>query len=357
MEIHYINDVVFRTSSGEYTHTVGLLKAWRLKRPLKYYSPVSNKKLISKAGLSDLTRFIAWSDIPILGRLIYYVFIILKFFNYSRNQRKVCLYIRESGLSILLLPLIRKHKFVLEVNGIRDIEITGKPLKKLYFSICKPLYSILLKESQIVAVSKGVKQFLIDKYKIESNQVIVINNGSDIITSNKQDFGGPPRLIFIGNFSKWQGFHMLLKAAELHKPDLLKMGLTILMFGGGPEEASWKASSKERNLEDLIQFKGPISRADLCRAFRKNDIGVLLDSRNYNGLFPFSPLKYYDYIALSMPTIHLTETNFNDSLPNCIRANSTDLVEAIRICTTQIYPVKPRNWLDVAQELESCFGS
>lgn len=131
-----------------------------------------------------------------------------------------------------------------------------------YYLLKKWLYKLLYpKAERIIAVSRGIKDELIDYWKIPSGKVEVVNNAVDLNLIEKlsrepirlQNDINVPEIIAVGRLSAPKGYPYLLKAIK-KVVDINPVHLLIL--GEGEEKKELERLAKEMEISDFISFVG-----------------------------------------------------------------------------------------------------
>ena len=116
-----------------------------------------------------------------------------------------------------------------------------------------------------------------------------------------------PIAVFLGSFRAWHGVAGFVEAARR----LIDKGsrLSFLAIGGGPELASFQGHSDSWGLpEGRLVFTGPQPHDRVPLLLALGDIGVApFDLSAHEPLrtfgFYWSPLKVFEYMAMSMPVV------------------------------------------------------
>ncbi len=116
-----------------------------------------------------------------------------------------------------------------------------------------------------------------------------------------------PMATFLGSFREWHGVMHFVRAAKL----LLDRSAPVqfLTVGGGPELETARREVESWNLpKKRFFFTGPQSHERVPHLLALSDIGVApFDLASYAPLrhfgFYWSPLKVFEYMAMSLPTV------------------------------------------------------
>src|SRR3989344_3517637 len=140
----------------------------------------------------------------------------------------------------------------------------------------------VLHSDKVIAVSKFVRQALIDETFVDESKVVVIYNGidEDIARTKKED--GVVRLFYVGLIHRSKGLADLVVAMGQIRDK--KVELTIV--GDGPHLMGLKEMVSEKKLLDKIHIFGRIPHKESMKLLGESDIFVL-PSRRVEG-FPMS---------------------------------------------------------------------
>jgi glycosyltransferase involved in cell wall biosynthesis len=133
-----------------------------------------------------------------------------------------------------------------------------------------------------LAVSQGVKDYLISEIGLEPGKVRVVANGVDVAAMDagrpgplvRRDLGLPeaaPLLGLVGRLDHWGKGHRELFAAMASLKE--RYLLHALIIGGGRRESEVRQAAASLGLEDAVHFLGP--RRDIPDLLHALDIFVL----------------------------------------------------------------------------------
>ncbi len=186
------------------------------------------------------------------------------------------------------IKLIHSHEFAMNLHATLLSQISGIPSittvhgKKYYSDKWQRrlTYRYISKHSNLVAVSKDLKQFLIDEIGIKEESVEVLPNGIDIDkfkpqqtvrADTRQELGIKDDQILIGaigNLYPVKGHSYLLDAASLvckRHPEAI-----FMIAGRGELESDLRAQAKNLGIENNLLFLG--FRDDVHRLLQAMDI-------------------------------------------------------------------------------------
>jgi glycosyltransferase involved in cell wall biosynthesis len=198
------------------------------------------------------------------------------------------------------------------------------PIRHFLFSVIEKINVIF--SDKIIALTPGLKQMLIEQYKISPEKIDVIPSGTDIehfspqsSLVSKKEIGldpGQPVVGFAGIFYPHQGVETLIYAAKY----VLKSypQATFLIVGSGIMDKKWKDIVKSEGVESSFLFTGLVAYKRMPIYFNAMDIFVAPFASNRGET---SPLKVLDalacgkvVIASDIPSIQLLAKEFEGSI-------------------------------------------
>lgn len=248
-----------------------------------------------------------------------------KLFSLSYKHNIDVLYTRNEliGFVGLFIKIITGSKLVIEVNGISSDEwnTIKAHSKNQIFTNLKMFFllgigsHVMKKADALVAVTEGIKEYLMDQGITES-KVFVVENGANVNlfkpidnpkTFNKlREQHGITKddhvVLFVGNFAPWQGVEYLIKAAPLV---LKKVPQTkFVIVGNGIMRSQWEDMVKNLELKDYFVFPGKVPYDSVPAYINISDIGVCptpVDS--YVSSEGGSSLKILEYLSCGKAVI------------------------------------------------------
>lgn len=249
----------------------------------------------------------------------------------SLFKRYDAVYTRNTPFGVLgafFFKTLRGTRLVCEVNGIADDEFdlewnrdcTTGSRKVQRSSIRDRMNRLLAKFSEryivgkadaVVAVTEGIKTYLIDRYGLPEARVSVIANGANTDIFFPRDRHEARRLLglpvedryvcFVGNFAPWQGVEYLIQAV----PDIISQDpcVCILLVGDGAMRQAWTSLADSVGALNHIRFTGAVPYEDVVLYIGASDICVAPFISRRNERIGLSPLKIYEYLACGRPVI------------------------------------------------------
>ena len=164
----------------------------------------------------------------------------------------------------------------------------------------------------VAAICEPLRQEIVAR-GIASDRVVVVPNCVDsalLSTDVMQPEEGELRralglddgmvLGFIGSFYSYEGLDLLLKAAVRLRQNGLKF--SILLVGGGPEEAGLRAQVRELQLDDRVRFAGRVHHSQVARYYRLIDL-LVFPRKRMRLTDLVTPLKPLEAMAQCKPIL------------------------------------------------------
>jgi len=222
---------------------------------------------------------------------------------------------------------------ILEVNNgdfLRELRLLGNLPVGLQLKISVRLMKWSMQQANLlIASGDGHKEKLIELWGIDPDQVVVVENGSELVEmlsrENLQAFATNKsrrdvRLVYAGAFDPWQGVDVLLRAMRCLVNEGYAIGLTLI--GDGIELANIEQLIDELDLRSHVRLTGSLEMEKLAVILAESDIGLA----PYCGWPEYSGLKLFDYKSAGLAIIVSGE----DSRPKTIEHNRTGLI--VRPC-------------------------
>src|ERR1700722_15202860 len=159
----------------------------------------------------------------------------------------------------------------------------------------------------VMSTNKSYREVAIDRGRRAPENVFVVRNGPDLrsfvaVPAEAELKHGKRFLVgYVGTMSSQEGLDILLDVA-IHIRGLGRDADNFTCVGGGPGLADLRKMAAEKRLEDMFNFTGRISDADLLRILSTADVCV-----NPDRPCPMNDMstmiKIMEYMALSKPIV------------------------------------------------------
>ena len=211
---------------------------------------------------------------------------------------------------------------VVEVNGILSEEWLNKgkisDKSNIRYRVMRAVESFACRGARcLVAVSPGIRDYLVSEFGVRPERIEVIPNGIDerLLEAHQNvsiDASETPIrsvALFIGSFRSWHGIHNLIRsmpfALEL-SPDLC-----LVLVGDGPTRAESEGLVAELGLGDSIVFTGHQTPEQVLKHLASAHVCVYYpDYKVANYGFMGDPIKLREYMAAGKPIVTIQLPNF-----------------------------------------------
>jgi len=217
---------------------------------------------------------------------------------------------RMSPKISFLASALNRIPFVVEVNGILDDELRsqGSGTAVAGNALRTPVRGLMLQAaSHVVAVSDGIREDLIRRYRLASAKVSTIPNGANIDLfrpSDKQTARARLGLqtdakyvSFVGNLVAWQGVETLIRACASLRDSLPT--LHVLIVGDGPEAGRIRSLAEGLNFLDRMMLVGSVPYVDVPIFINASDVCAA----PFTATRKASPIKVYEALACARPVV------------------------------------------------------
>lgn len=159
----------------------------------------------------------------------------------------------------------------------------------------------------VMSTNSSYKELAVSRGGLAPEDVFVVRNGPDLNTfkavppNAELKYGKPYLIGYVGTMSIQEGLDILLEVAEYIK-NLGRRDIHFTCVGGGPSLESLRQMTKDKDLEDTVNFTGRVpdetlldvlSTADVCvnpdKPCQMNDISTMI--------------KIMEYMALGKPIV------------------------------------------------------
>jgi len=170
----------------------------------------------------------------------------------------------------------------------------------------------------LISITSTLKDEILRQFSPSSNLDLILPVGfnADFLqtTNNKKDID----IIYVGNFSKWKGLDILIKAVQIIKFKY-KINLKVVLIGARKKDLEeYKNICREFNVFDEIDIMERSMHKKILEYLQRSKIGALPVKCLDDGNLFTSPLKLYEYlgvglkvVAAALPSI---KSNISDDL-------------------------------------------
>ena len=197
--------------------------------------------------------------------------------------------------------------WVLQVEALLFYEAKAERKALVLDGIAKWMEIKAYKQCDILAcVSETLKDILVNDYDIESEKIILVNNGVDTDFLNPNLYEAkrifPDFTIgFVGSLYAWSGLNLLLESiAELRNTGL---DISLVVVGDGAMKSTWENLAQELNITPNVAFIGRVSWQEVPQYIAGFDIGYSGQVQLQMGQMYLSPMKLYEYMSMSKPVV------------------------------------------------------
>ncbi len=235
---------------------------------------------------------------------------------------------------------------VIEYNGdpLHDLEAKQMAPKGLQRILSTFLLRYTLNHANfLIASGNGWRENLVNKWKIPSKKIEVIENGTDLVSlldskdiknfsQTELDSTKSVKIVYLGGFYPWHGTNTLINSFARCKLDFPNSELILIGAGFGLNET--QSLVNKLSLEQSVTFTGQIPARDYAPILAGADIGV----SPYCNWIEYSGLKLFDYKAAGLAII----ASGDDSNPKTLTHDETGLIippcdeEALTRALTQL---------------------
>lgn len=312
IKVYMIVDFPLGGLNAGATHVQELFQNLTKLSDIILFEPKGKKKIKNKN-----VKYIFAPSLPVINHFFFNILLFLQLLLVCKRKRPDCLYVRHSIVlySHILISKIMRIPFIIEVNGLPvDQFINIRQRRDMLKTIAITMFSKLSEKLnykhayKIIAVTFGIKEYIKTEYNIQTDKILVINNGvnCDLFkpmekSSIKKELKLEDKtkyICFVGSLISWQGVEYLINAAPL----ILKENpnTKFIIIGSGMLEKELIGLTKRENVSDNFIFTGAIPYKKVPQYINASDICVVYKKPLKSG---YSPLKLYEYMACGVPVV------------------------------------------------------
>ncbi len=147
-------------------------------------------------------------------------------------------------------------------------------LDKIFFKLYSFLFLKIVKDAQVISISKSVENHVLNRLKIPKERSHLLANA---IPFKKLKITIKPnkivRLLFVGRLEKEKSVSTLLKAVSILKNENLRQGFILNIVGDGSLRKSLEKTARRLKINHLVSFKGFKKNIDIY--YSLSDIFIL----------------------------------------------------------------------------------
>lgn len=158
----------------------------------------------------------------------------------------------------------------------------------------------------LVCVSDALKEILVLETGVHPEKILVLPNGVDT-TFFDPERCKPERFFegftvgFVGSLLAWQALDLLLEAVKELR--MQGMDISLVIAGDGIMREAWEKEVRRLNLSRNVVFTGWVLPQRVPQLISGFDVGYSGQIRMQVGAMYHSPIKIYEYMAMSTPVI------------------------------------------------------
>lgn len=287
-------------------------KEFKKTNPFDYYQVKENFKITTLNTLDPTFLINRPSGIYIKLQLLFFIFGLLPYLLFKKNQQDYFFYIRDEQL----LPLLQlfSRKIVWEAHNLPTN-------KKYYLKYWQRCY-------KIIAITAGLKNELI-KAGLPAEKILIAPDAVDLdqfsrVMESKEELRQKLNLpldknliVYTGHLYKWKGVQILADASTFLSENEL-----IVIVGGTDRDIS-DFKNKNKDLKNIMII-GHFPQHQIPAYLKAADVLVLPNSaKSTISSIYTSPLKLFEYMAAQRPII----ASDLPSLREILNSNNSVLVE------------------------------
>lgn len=252
-------------------------------------------------------------NLPLIKWLSFDFFAFFYLLYHSIIRRPTVIYYRESSSLVpLFVSKLLSIPLFTEVNGWVLAELEEYGYSKFKLSLFRLFQELNYRNSTIlIPVSEGLKNLVIKHYRIPSDKIIAVNNGTNPdkyqpipVNDARLAIGLPidEKIIgFIGGCYPHHGIQHLINAAPYVLSELPEV--KFIVAGDGAMLESWKEHARNKQVNENFLFPGNVPFESAPYYINSYDICVAPWDIELVGNVGLSPMKLFDYMACGRPIV------------------------------------------------------
>lgn len=198
--------------------------------------------------------------------------------------------------------------WILETNGLFFIEAAKDRSTLALTGLERRLELWAYRQADVVVCVTEAMKALLAEWDVDPQKVLVVPNGVDVRRFDPERVRGkekrllpPPAIGFVGTLYSWQGLDLLIKAIADLRSEGLSFSLAVV--GDGPMRAPWEQLARELGLGEQVRFVGRMPWDEVPAYIAGFDLAYTGQVSLHAGEMYHSPLKLYEYMAMSKPVV------------------------------------------------------
>jgi len=287
--------------------------------PFSFYGVRKNFK-IRRLPCLDLVKF------GKLGFCIQSVTFAVSSFFYVIFKKSDIIYSRDE-LPLYFLSFLKNKKLFWETHIAKESFVVKKLFKK---------------NASVVSITKGLKNFYIEKYNPNLEKIFVAPDAVDLkdfdikIEKDKlrRDLELPKNkkiILYSGHLYDWKGAQTLADSSKFFKND------ELLVFLGGSDKDIENFKNKNKDKKNIL-ILGRVLHSQVSFYLKSADVLVLPNSAKREiSKFYTSPMKLFEYMASGVPIVASKLPSIEEILTDGVNAvlvepdNDIKLFEGVKI--------------------------
>ena len=206
--------------------------------------------------------------------------------------------------------------------------------KGIFYKIQVWLEKLTYRFSEVVMVTNSsYRDLALTRGGLAPEDVFIVRNGPDLETfkavppNPALKYGKPYLVGYVGNMGAQEGLDILLDVA-LHLKKLGRRDIHFSCVGGGPGLAGLRKMTKDKNLEEMVNFTGRVPDHELLEVLSTADICVNPDKPCLMNDIS-TMIKIMEYMALGKPIVQfdLKEGKFSAKEASLYSDNGNQVID------------------------------
>jgi len=245
---------------------------------------------------------------------------IKKYLN-SKTNEKICIYSRDFKQMRLCLKKFRRFEnflFIFEVHQILSENHISKGNLKAGKEMYKLEKFVFKNVDFLIPITKTLRSEIRKKFDISTNMELVLPVGFNKEFLKKNTFKKIYDVIYAGNFSRWKGLDILIKAIEIIKKKYF-IDINVLLVGAREHERlELEQKCIDKDIIKNVEILNRVNHREILTFLRKSKIGVIPNRYIDDGAFYTSPLKLYEYLGVGLKIVVADLPSINSAIDSSL---------------------------------------